>query len=170
MKLITVLFSVTLVFGLSLALPDDCNCRLPLKSRIVNGEDSEVVPWQVSIQNDGHMCSGIILDGDTVLTIKSCVAGHDPEELQIVAGINRLDQANKKNTYSVKSIQFPGDSAEEPTNIAILKLTKQLHFEKGKVEKGCLRMFDSDYPKKWKVKAQTFLVTGFGYTKVTDCI
>lgn len=166
MKLITVLLCVTLTFGLSLALPKDCNCRIPVNSKIVNGKDSEVIPWQVSVQSDAHMCSGIILDDETVLTIKSCVAGHDPEELKLVVGINRLDQANENNTYSVKSINFPGDSTDQPENIAILKLQKQLNFVQGKVEKGCLRMYDSGYPRKWWFFPQTFLVTGFGYWKV----
>ena len=170
MKLITVFLFVSFTFGLSLSagLPEDCNCRLNVKPRIVDGKDSQVIPWQVSVQSDSHMCSGIILDGDSVITIQSCVTGHAPEELKIVTGINRLDQANTNNTYTVKSINFPADSADQPTNIAVLKLKNQIKFEKGLAEKACIRMYDSDYSRKWIFFAQKFLVTGFGYTKTFE--
>ena len=171
MKSIAAFLFVTLTFGLSVSasLPEDCNCRLGVKSFIVKGKDSEVIPWQVSVQSDAHMCSGIILDGETVISIKSCVDGHGPQELKIVTGINRLDQANENNTYAVKSINFPADSSDQPDNLAILKLKNPINFVKGKAEKACVRMYDSSYAKKWyQILPKKFLVTGFGYEKAFE--
>ena len=40
-----------------------------IKGWIVEGEDSELIPFQVSVQyNQKHVCAGIILDEDTVLS------------------------------------------------------------------------------------------------------
>ena len=167
MQLVTVFLFVTLTFGwrVSAGLPTDCNCQLNVKSRIVKGKDSPVIPWQVSVQSGSHLCSGLILDDETVISIRSCVAGHGPNELKIVTGINRLDQANENNTYAVKSISFPVDAPDSTENLAVLKLKNQINLVKGKVEKACVRMYDSKYPKKLFFISQTFLVTGFGYTE-----
>ena len=163
---------VSLSLNLCLTLPDDCHCRLGVNTKIVKGENSKhIVPWQVSVQSDEHMCSGIILDDETIVTIYStCVSGYEAKELKVVAGILRLDEKNETNTYDVKSIilaQNDIESTSGPNNTAILKLTKKLNLEKGKIEKACIRMFDSDY-KRFLNFAQHFMVTGFGFDQAFD--
>lgn len=159
-------FLILLIFNFSFGLPDDCNCRLGIESFVVNGKDSDLVPWQVSIQSESHMCSGIILDNESIISIQSCLSGYDPDDLSIVAGITRLDEASSNNTYLVKSIHFAKDSSTDPTNLVILKLKNKIDLEKGKIEKACIRMFDSNY--KRFLFSQTFLVAGFGYNKTFE--
>ena len=65
---------LTSILGLSLVLS-----RADPLSRIVVGGDVVGLtefPWQVSIQYMGHVCSGVIIAQEWVLTTASCVAGY----------------------------------------------------------------------------------------------
>lgn len=67
--------------------------------KIVGGEDAKVgqFPHQASIQvkifgSWSHNCGGSILNKRYILTASHCIAGQDPEEMQVVVGSNKLDQ------------------------------------------------------------------------------
>ena len=113
-----------------------------------------------------HFGTGIILDDDTIITLKSLVSGHDNRDLKVVTGITKLNDTNEKNSYNVKVIIFNGNDSDTslPQNlIALIKLQSEIKFEKGLVEKACVRMYDSDY--KHFMLSQMFHVSGFGYEK-----
>lgn len=141
----------------STCLPDDCTCRLGAMPRIVKGKDSELVPFLVSVRVNGeHKCSGLILNDQHVLTIESCISGHETKELQVVAGITRLDEETE-NRFNVKSISLSGTN--DIINSAVLKLETKFVFEKLKIERACLRMYDASYKGFFK----TLLTAGWGF-------
>lgn len=128
------------------ALPDGCNCRLPAGRRIVSGSESaSLVPFQVSVQAGGnHVCGGVILDENTVLTAASCLDGRNADDINVVAGVLRLDEATAANTFKVATINLPEDFSSDvgANNTAIVKLASPLTLKTNEIEKACLRTSD----------------------------
>ena len=125
------------------ALPDGCNCRLPAMKRIVNGDTSaNLVPFHVSVQSNGqHICGGVILDENNVLTAASCLTGRNAQDVNVVAGILRLDEATTENTFKVATINLPEGFNPDvgANNTAMLQLSSPLTLKNGQIEKACLR-------------------------------
>jgi len=132
-----------------LGLPNDCKCRSPAFRRIFDGEDGTLVPYQVSVQYKNHICHGIILDEQTVISSASCLNGLPEKEITIVAGIDNLNQRKASNTFKIASITLPEgyDTDVNENNTAMLKLTDKLNLVDGQVEKACIRMFDKKFKK-----------------------
>lgn len=128
------------------ALADGCNCRLPAMKRIVNGDTSaNLIPFQVSVQSNGqHICGGVILDENNVLTAASCLNGRNAKDVNVVAGILRLDQATTENTFKVATINLPEGFNPDvgANNSAILQLSSPLTLKDNQIEKACLRTTD----------------------------
>ena len=79
----------------------------------------------------------------------SCLNGHKAEEIEVVAGIVRLDERSASNTFQVASINLPeGYNIDvNVNNTSILKLASKLNLEDNKIEKACIRMFDKTFEK-----------------------
>lgn len=64
--------------------------------RIVGGEEAEVgfAPYQVSIQSifGSHLCGGVIIDEQWILTAAHCVEDYPLDVLRVIAGTNNWHQ------------------------------------------------------------------------------
>lgn len=129
---------------------------------IVDGDEADLVPTMVSVQYQGsHICSGIILSEDTILSSAEPLYNLKAEDIQVVAGIKSLDEKTASNTYKVSSIYLYDNYNIDvnENNTSILKLSKKINLEAGKTEAACLRMYDVDLE---DLEADTF---GWGSTQ-----
>ena len=52
----------------------DCRCRLGARRRIVGGQLSDFVPWQVALfYSGGFTCSGFIINEEYIATAQHCI-------------------------------------------------------------------------------------------------
>jgi len=83
-------------------------------SRILNGQDSNVLPYQVFLYTDGFMCGGSLIKTDWVLTAEHCLKGNP---ITVTAGISNLNEQGEKRAVPVLST-FKHDY----TDLALLKI------------------------------------------------
>ncbi len=76
--------------------------------RIVGGEESsETYPWMVSIQykdSGQHFCGGTLIGSRWVVTAAHCTEDASAEQLQVVIGIQNLNEPDTGETFDVRSI------------------------------------------------------------------
>jgi len=82
-------------------------------SRILNGQDSDVLPYQVFLFDlKGMMCGGSLIKPDLVLTAEHCADGNP---INVTAGISNLQEKGEKR--AVESIV-----KHETADLALLKV------------------------------------------------
>lgn len=78
---------------------------LPAETKIVGGDEIDIssVPWQVSIQIDGHHhCGGVIVSELWVLSAAHCTAWFTPSEMKVRVGSSSWDRGGK--VYRVEQV------------------------------------------------------------------
>lgn len=115
--------------------------------RIMGGEpvDCTVVPWQARVQivrDDGtyRICGGSIIGDRYILTAAHCVNGRNARHLRVILGDydHNIIDVNKE-TFRVRRIMKHDDWDEETKDgdIAILNLTRRIHFDNPCKQKIC---------------------------------
>ncbi|KAG8222287.1 hypothetical protein J437_LFUL003268 [Ladona fulva] len=104
---------------------------------LVGGEivTDRFFPSVVSLQiNKRHVCGGVILQEDAILTAASCIQGDYASSIQVVEGSNQLDVGGTEHKGHEK-FPHPGYDIEKSwkNNIAILKLETPIKFRWGVV-------------------------------------
>ena len=88
------------------------------------------VPWQVSMMHPeiGHMCSGTIIDENTIITVAHCFIPLAP--WFVVAGINSfLDFKNEQIVFIDNHTIHPKyNDTRDPYDIVLVKLSQPLNF------------------------------------------
>lgn len=129
------------------------------ESRIVGGEIAEEgsAPWQISLQNQygNHICGGVIIDDQYVLTSASCVAGVDKRVLRVVTSTN--DWQGLAWQYYVEEVivHCLFDKPLYSNDIALLKLTTKIAYDE-KTQNITLAHLDE------LVEGETLTMTGWG--------
>lgn len=128
----------------------------PIKERVVGGSIAEegFAPYQVSLQEDGHVCGGAIIDRDWVITAAHCVVYNEPEELKVLTGTQDLTKSGV--FYYVKRIYVHCnyDNPSMHNDIALLHLNSSIIFN-DKTQKVGL-------PTKPLVDGDDVVLTGWG--------
>ncbi|CAH1129354.1 unnamed protein product [Ceutorhynchus assimilis] len=109
--------------------------------RVVNGQNARrnQFPYQISLQRRGlvrfsHICGGSIIGKRHILTAAHCVSGTAPSNLQVVAGILLLNDANVagQQTRSIDQIiiheLYPGGNQVSANDVAIILLSRPLSY------------------------------------------
>lgn len=126
--------------------------------RIRGGEDSETIPYQVSLQkgshcedksswipwsksystaeNHTHTCSGAIIGNSFILTAAHCVYDKS-DTYSVVVGISNLNSATDEHRYCVmsKAVHENYDNTTKANDIAVLKLTRPIDLSVGTIAK-----------------------------------
>lgn len=143
----------------SIVIPEqkDCGTINPDRLRVINGDDAQIneFPWTVSIRfkingqnQDEHYCAGSIIYSEYVITAAHCVSDVDVDNIEVVAGLNKLDeQLNEFNTFGVSNVYINpkyNPSSSFTNDIAILKLSKPVEFDYN-VGSICLPLTNPSY-------------------------
>lgn len=115
-----------------------CNCRLPDP----NKESANLVPSAVVLrENDKSYCMGFIVNENEIVTSADCVQSRSIENLNVITGRNKLKNVDPNRVYHVDSILVhPLYKNSKSNNIAIIRLKKEIEFQKAEVEIGCLEL------------------------------
>ncbi|XP_055644424.1 chymotrypsin-2-like [Toxorhynchites rutilus septentrionalis] len=91
---------------------------------IVGGHTSlpDAAPYVVSVQNPTHICGGVIVGTNWVLTTASCVK--DAQNLKVLVGSHRLLTNMKRTNVSSIHSHSAYNSSTGINNIALLKLAE----------------------------------------------
>jgi len=77
-------------------------------------------PWMVSLQDEGgHVCGASLISTTAVVTAAHCTEVYFADELEIVAGITRLDQSGQRRNV-VEIIEHPAYFDRDGFDIAVL--------------------------------------------------
>ncbi|KAI7800505.1 transmembrane protease serine 13a [Triplophysa rosa] len=141
----------------------DCG-QQKLSSRIIGGSVSNdgQWPWQVSLHfNSGHVCGGVFISQDFVLSAAHCVQQSmiNSGGWRVYAG--SVSQNTLKTAYSVKKIILH-ESYNDQNNdydIALLKLSSPVEFS-NTVQPVCLPTFDQNFSEDLEC-----WISGFGTTE-----
>ncbi|KAM3615407.1 uncharacterized protein V6R79_001786 [Siganus canaliculatus] len=161
--------------GVSASCPDqetvslqclDCG-QQQSTSRIIGGSVAKVGqwPWQLSLHfRDSHVCGGVLISRDFVLTAAHCFPSSNPAALRagnwkVYGGVVSLDRL--PTPYLVEKIILNKNynSKTNDLDVAVLKLTSQVEFT-DKVQPVCLPTFDQSFPAGTKC-----WTSGFGTTE-----
>ena len=122
--------------------PLPSSCGLPsiygkVSSRIFNGENSfpNSFPWVVSIvrflssNSFYYICTGTLIDYDTVITVASCFNGIDFSKLSVLVGVYDLTASIKSsNIFTIFNYVISPNyvNPENGNDIALIKLNKPI--------------------------------------------
>lgn len=131
--------------------------------RIVGGFQIDIaeVPWQVSLQYNGHMCGGSILSENWILTAAHCIKHieNSPSQMKVRVGssthrnggvIHHIQRAISHSDYNCRTIDY---------DFGLIKLKDKLEFNES-VQPITLPNFDDTFE-----DDTNCLVTGWGHTK-----
>ncbi|KAJ8918133.1 hypothetical protein NQ315_011590 [Exocentrus adspersus] len=123
------LFPILLIGVLGL---DAVECGIGnVDTRIIGGNVTTIDkhPWQVSLQVfQNHVCGGVIISSDTVLTAAHCITELLITSYYVVPGVTKLTQAAQKIQIQEIIIHNDFDGTTYDYDIAILKLQDRLTF------------------------------------------
>ncbi|EDV90649.1 chymotrypsin-2 [Drosophila grimshawi] len=107
--------------------------KMKFSSRIIGGGVASLgaAPYQVSLQNNfgNHMCGGVIVADQYILTAASCVAGINKKNLKTVMSTN--DWAGEAWEYYTEEI-IPHCKFDQPlyhNDIALIKMTTKVAYD-----------------------------------------
>lgn len=77
-------------------------------------------PWMVSLQDDGeHVCGASLITSTAVITAAHCTEDYFADEIEIVAGITRLDQTGQRRDV-VEVVEHPAYFDRDGFDIAVV--------------------------------------------------
>jgi len=134
-------------------------------AKIVGGEPAEPgeFPWQVSLQLRGdnfHYCGGSVISPDFIVTAGHCVEGFTADEVDVVAGLDRLsNDRNAQRIPAAELVQHERFSYLTLRNdVAVIRLSSPLTLDQASVNAICLPSADL-------AAEGTAVVTGWGTTE-----
>jgi secreted trypsin-like serine protease len=141
------------------------------KGRIIHGQSAvpNSWPWVVSVQfvrnkhNFTHLCGGVLINEDYVLTAAHCVHFLQTNQIAVITEMHDLDDSpNESNIHLVRKVLIHPDYDKKLKNdIALLKLVKKVQFT-AKTSPICLPSHEE------MIQKFTGVVIGWGGTKETS--
>ncbi|XP_075148317.1 chymotrypsin-2 [Haematobia irritans] len=109
------------------------NSTMSTEGRIVGGQDAEIgfAPYQVSIQSifGTHLCGGVIIDEQWILTAAHCVQDYPLDVLRVIAGTNNWTQPGSIRELKMAIPHCGHDQPEYHNDIAVVYLDEPLVFD-----------------------------------------
>lgn len=95
---------------------------------IVGGHSSlpDAAPYVVSIQYPTHVCGGVLVKNNWVLTTASCVNDKEAGNIKVLAGSHRLLTNMERVGVSEKKVHASYNPTSGINNVALLKLAKDV--------------------------------------------
>lgn len=143
--------------------PPSCECSMKNDDRIINGKESEFVPWIVSLgyvfkKSSGeikysHFCGGAIISKIHILTAGHCLKDLSKSSMSNYLariGITDLNErVTRENTVQWKDFKinekYVRNHEDNNNDIGIITLQKPIDLRNGRVRAACLD-FSNNYP------------------------
>ena len=122
--------------------PCSVSSHPPDENRIVGGSEARPhsLPWHVSIQyNERHICAGILIDDQHILTAAHCFKlDLFPILYTVVLGAHRLSDSNRR--ISVARLKYHSDYNDQTfdNDIGIMKLSERIQTFSDSIVPACL--------------------------------
>jgi secreted trypsin-like serine protease len=139
-------------------------------ARIINGQTavSNSWPWMVSIrlrrsQNrvSGHLCGGVLIFDNIVLTAAHCVIDYSPSSLAIIVGLNNIRTSiSQQNVFTASNYIYHVNYRNLVDDIAVIKLSSPVSASTN-VGFVCLPTSSSEAT---EVLSKRVVATGWGST------
>lgn len=102
------------------------------ENRIIGGEIAEqgFAPYQVSIQNTfgSHLCGGVIIDENWILTAAHCMEDYPLEQLLIITGTNNFRQPGAVYRPQFAQVHCMYDQPFYHNDIAVVRVSTSIQF------------------------------------------
>lgn len=130
---------------------------------VVDGTGTRVQrhPWMVSLQDEGgHICGASLISLTAAVTAAHCTEEYFADELEIAAGITRLDQDGQRRAV-VEIIEHPAYFDREGFDIAVVHLDRPVRLTRRVRPIRLARAIEVG-------RTDTATVTGWGARSETD--